>query len=161
MNEGPCTACGVIENCPVRKPEVGQCADGVFQAERRIGTIQVCCFTKAYARYAEYIVPGAAVTIEGKCAIKQNGDDEEEKELYVSKMSDLQKTKRTIVVSGQGPDRLERAASYPIVEAHRGADYNVAVYDCMLGELRKCDSSITVNAAICRTNLDVRVIDSH
>ena len=32
-------------------------------------------------RYAEYVVPGAAVTIEGKCAIKQNGDDEEEKEL--------------------------------------------------------------------------------
>ena len=160
LNEGPCTACGVIENVRYANRKSDNALMAFFKLSDESGQIQVCCFTKAYARYAEYIVPGAAVTIEGKCAIKQNGDDEEEKELYVSKMSDLQKTKRTIVVSVRDLiDWKERV--YPIVEAHRGADYNVAVYDCMLGELRKCDSSITVNAAICRTNLDVRVIDSH
>lgn len=160
LNEGPCTACGVIENVRYANRKSDNALMAFFKLSDESGQIQVCCFTKAYARYAEYVVPGAAVTIEGKCAIKQNGDDEEEKELYVSKMSDLQKTKRTIVVSVRDLiDWKERV--YPIVEAHRGADYNVAIYDCMLGELRKCDPSITVNAAICRTNLDVRVIDSH
>lgn len=160
LNEGPCRACGVIENVRFANRKSDNALMSFFKLIDDTGEIQVCCFAKAYAQYAEYVVPGAAVTIEGKCVIKQNNEETEEKELYVSKMEDLQKTRRTLVISVKDLiDWKERV--YPIVASYRGTDYDVAVYDCMLGELRKCDPSISVNAAICRTNLDIRMIEGH
>lgn len=160
LNEGFCTACGIIEDVRYYNRKTDNALMAFFKLSDDTGEIRVCCFAKAYAKYAEYVAPGAAVAIEGKCGIKQNNDDSEEKELYVTKITDLEKTRQTLVISVANLIEWKERV-YPIVQANRGQDYTVVVYDCMLGELRKCSPTIAVNSAIFKTDLDIRLIDNH
>ena len=48
MNEGPCTACGVIENVRYANRKSDNALMAFFKLSDESGQIQVCCFTKAY-----------------------------------------------------------------------------------------------------------------
>ena len=118
-----------------------------FDIADQTGTIPVCCFTAAYAKYGDCLTENAIVLIEGKVMVdKGNGQDEAAIKLSIDKVYEMQLKKDVIIIYDSDPDTWQRITLQK-VKPYSSKDGNpVQVYFSLFGEIR--DTDLKLNPVI-------------
>jgi len=75
---------GMIKNLRMTKRKSDGKDMAFFELEDVSGTIDVCCFTKEYEKYSEFIKANSIVKIYAKCIIEEKDDDKIAKLIVIS-----------------------------------------------------------------------------
>lgn len=127
------TLCGIIEDVRYTKRKKDGADMAFFKLNDASGTIDVCCFTKAYEEYGEFIAAGNAVAITGK--IPELEDDTETAQLFVQSIKSLERKKQHLILSMKFlDDWTDRICDE--VMMYKGKDCTGSVYFTTTGETR-------------------------
>lgn len=148
---GEAVLCGFIEQLRITRRKKDGKPMAFFQLSDETGSIEVCFFTKAYEQYGAMLTEDIAVAITGKCMLDE--EEESEPKLFAEKIVRLEKEKPGLLIAVKDlADWTENV--YPIVMTYAGKDYEVYVYDKMLGEIRQAPS-LYVDGMITQSELEV------
>ena len=75
--EGGSKAYGIVSSLNIKKRKSDGAPMAFFKLEDRTGSIDVCCFTKAYASYGKMLEEGSVVMLTGDINAEVSDDDEE------------------------------------------------------------------------------------
>ncbi len=90
---------GMIRNLRIAKRKSDGSEMAFFDLEDISGTLQVCCYTKEYAKYGSFIAEGAVLEIYAKGIEEDGNDDEIIEKLIVRGISKVKVTKSPIFLS--------------------------------------------------------------
>ena len=138
---------GIIQNYQEKNRKSDQKKMAFFDIADQTGTIPVCCFTAAYAKYGDCLTENAIVLIEGKVMVdKGNGQDEAAIKLSIDKVYEMQLKKDVIIIYDSDPDTWQRITLQK-VKPYSSKDGNpVQVYFSLFGEIR--DTDLKLNPVI-------------
>ncbi len=118
-----------------------------FDIADQTGTIPVCCFTAAYAKYGDCLTENAVVLIEGKVmADEGDGQDEAVVKLSVEKAYEMQPEKDMIIIYDSDPDTWQRITIQKVKPYISKEGNPVQVYFSLFGEMR--DTDLKLNPVI-------------
>ncbi len=138
---------GIIQNYREKKRKSDGKRMAFFDLADQSGSIQVCCFTAAYAQYGELLAEDAVVLIEGKTMVDDgDGQDEAEIKLSVDKVTEMYPEKDVIIIYDSDPDTWQMS-TFQKIKPYISKDGNPAqVYFSLFGEMR--DTDLKLNPVI-------------
>lgn len=75
---GRVAVCGVITDLKIKKKKSDGSNLAFFTLEDKTGSIEICCFARAFRGYGSLLSEDAAVEIKGTCIIENNNEDDAE-----------------------------------------------------------------------------------
>lgn len=127
------TLCGIIEDVRYTRRKRDGAEMAFFKLNDVSGTIDVCCFSNAFAEFGLEIIPGNAVAITGK--VPEIEEETQTPQLFVQSIKRLERKKQHLILSmkflDDWTDRI-----YDEVLAYKGKDCTASVYFTTTGEIR-------------------------
>ena len=154
---GQLSLCGLIKDVRKTRRKKDGAEMAFFTLEDETGTIEVCCFVRAYEEYRDLIQDGNVVMIKGRCIEEESIYDNSESvlKLNVEKVKLLPKTRKSVLISVN--NIMQWADSvYNQILLYSGIDFDVFVHDKATGEIRKT-TDLTVSQAI--LSADIQDVD--
>lgn len=96
---------GAVTNLRIKQRKSDNAAMAFFNLEDKTGSIEVCCFTKAYAQYGHKLSDGAVIEVVGNVneeLVSSGSEDDEEEtvlKLSVTEIKSASKKLRTMMLS--------------------------------------------------------------
>lgn len=91
-------AYGVVINLQIKSRKKDGAKMAFFELEDRSGKIDVCCFTKAYAEYADVIKEGAVLKLIGKVDVEEE-EEETRLKFFVSEATIIAEEKKPVLLA--------------------------------------------------------------
>ena len=127
-----------------------------FELEDQTGSVNVACFTKAYAAYGEYIHEDEVVKINGSCFEEESFREDSDETILKFNVDSIENVKPIEkVVSIRVEDMADWTENiYPKIKRFIVPEgLLVIVYDALLGEYRK--TGIYVSTALLTNHIGI------
>lgn len=135
------TLIGLISNLEVKYRKTDKAEMAFFTLSDKTGDISVCCFTRPYATYKNYLADDTVVKIKGD--IMSGQEDGDVQKISVESVSLVQPLKKTIIIYIRDIEEwvvtTERALK-PYVAKNGNPS---VVYDLSMDEFRSCEFSLS------------------
>lgn len=147
---------GIITNLNIRKRKSDKAPMAFFELEDQTGSVNVACFTKAYAAYGEYIHEDEVVKINGSCFEEESFREDSDETILKFNVDSIENVKPIEkVVSIRVEDMADWTENiYPKIKRFIVPEgLLVIVYDALLGEYRK--TGIYVSTALLTNHIGI------
>lgn len=138
------TLCGVVRNLVIKKRKKDGAPMAFFTLEDETGSVEGCCFTKAYEELSGVFSENAVIAVEGRLSVEEDDETEKStKKITIEEAHPLQPKPKKILVSVRGLPSWTEDIYPQVVPYSVEAGVHVILYDTMLGEFRETDLSVS------------------
>ena len=147
---------GIISNLRLTNRKSDNAGMAFFTIEDVTGSVNVCCFTKAFKEYSHLIKEDAVIQIDGKC-FEDEDSMTEEVVLKFSVDSIKPLTENRPVIKLYVPSIMAWTNDiYPKIKPYQDKNgYDLIIYDCLFGKFR--NTNLTISKDILNNNLGFKV----
>ena len=139
------TLCGLLTDVRIsaRKSDGAKMGFGIMEDET--GKIEVCCFTKAYAQYADLFQPESVLAITGKVEYTESVVDSEEtvKKIYVNEIETVAEERKDILLSVPNVIVWTEDIFHQVKGIEEKNGSTLHIHDRLTGEIRTANFAVS------------------
>lgn len=147
MESEDLTVYGLVSNLKIKNRKSDGAPMAFFDLEDKTGSVEVCCFTKAYSEYGQMLKDGMIVKISGRCEDESYENDEgeivdEKLKVFVRKVEPVQPLGKAYIMEVTSYAVFHLNAEVRFKDMYKGEN-PFYIFDRALNEIRRATYKVS------------------